>query len=75
MRMDESDKRHVGEAIRQLAGVHRIKPTTDMQAGYWAGLKDMSREDFDRALAHIQRHSEWMPKPASFRAALKQGWL
>lgn len=73
--MEDDDKKHVGEAIRQLCGVHRIKPTTDMQAGFWLALKDMSRADFDRSLAHIRKYSKWPPVPAHFWAALKQGWL
>jgi len=73
--MTEDDKKHVGEALRQLSAVHRVKYGSDVFAGYWAGLKDLSREEFDRALAHIQKHADWMPKPSTFRAALKHGWL
>jgi hypothetical protein len=73
--MDESDKKYVGEQIRQLCGVHRVKPDTDLQAGYWVALKDMTRAQFDAALAHVQKHALWMPKPAEFRAALRRGWM
>jgi len=73
--MTEDDKTHVGKALRELCAVHRVAYNTNVFNGYWSGLQDLSRAEFDRALAHIQRHSEWMPKPASFRAALRQGWM
>lgn len=73
--MDDSDKKYVGEQIRQLCGVHRVKPDTDLQAGYWVALRDLTRQQFDAALAHVQKYALWMPKPAEFRQALKKGWL
>ncbi len=75
LRMDESDKKHVGEALRRICAVHRVKYGTDVFAGMWAGLQDMSRADFDRALAYVEKHSKWPPTPATFYAALKNGWL
>lgn len=71
----ESDKNYVGAALRELCSVHRVKFDTYLFNGYWEALKDMKREDFDRALAHVRRHAEWLPKPAGFRAALRQGWM
>jgi hypothetical protein len=73
--MDESDKQHVGEALRRIWAVHRAKYGTDVFNGMWAGLQGMSRADFDRALVHVERYSKWPPTPATFWAALKQGWL
>lgn len=73
--MDESDKKYVGEQIRQLCGVHRVKPDTDLQAGYWVALRGLTRSQFDTALAYVQKHAKWMPKPAEFREALRVGWL
>lgn len=73
--MEESDKQHVGQAIRRLCAVHKIKYGTDVFEGYWDGLRSMSRGDFDRALLDLQEHSEWMPRPAHFRASLRKGWL
>ncbi len=73
--MDDSDKKYVGEALRQLAAVHRVKYASDMFNGYWAGLKDLTLEQFNAALLDIQKNAMWMPKPAEFRQALKKGWL
>lgn len=73
--MEDSDKQYVGQAIRELCAVHKIKYGTDVFAGYWAGLKTMPRADFDQALAWLQENSEWMPRPAHFRSALRRGWL
>ncbi len=73
--MDDSDKKYVGEALRQLAAVHRVKYASDMFAGYWAGLKDLTLEQFNAALLDIQKNAMWMPKPSEFRASLRKGWL
>jgi len=73
--MDESDKKHVGLALRELCAVHRVKYGSDMFNGYWVGLRDLSRQEFDRAVSDLQKHAVWMPKPSEFRAALRKGWL
>jgi hypothetical protein len=75
MTMEESDQNHVGAALRELCAVHRVKYGSDMFKGYWAALRDLSKSDFDSALADLQKHAMWMPKPAEFRAALRKGWL
>jgi hypothetical protein len=72
--MDASDEKYVGECLRTLAAVHRVKYASDMWKGYWAGLQSMPRADFDRALKYLQEHAMWMPKPAEFRSAAKRGW-
>lgn len=73
--MEECDEVHVGQALRQLCAVHRVKYGSDMFKGYWAGLKSLTKAEFDAALADLQENAMWMPKPAEFRAALKKGWL
>jgi hypothetical protein len=73
--MNDNDQRRFGEALRELAAVHRIKYSPDMFRGYWAALKDITLEDFEVALADLQKYSPWMPKPSEFRAALRKGWL
>jgi hypothetical protein len=73
--MEDCDQVHVGTALRELAAVHRVKYGSDMFKGYWVALRDLSRAEFDAALADIQKNAMWMPKPAEFRAALRKGWL
>lgn len=75
MGMNESDEKHVGECLRQLCATHRVKYTSDLWKGYWAGLRTMKRMDFDAALQYLQEHALWLPKPAEFRAVAKRGWI
>lgn len=73
--MEECDEVHVGAALRELCAVHRVKYSSDMFKGYWAGLKSLTKAEFDAALDDLQENAMWMPKPAEFRAALRKGWM
>jgi hypothetical protein len=73
--MEEADRKHVGEVLRELSAVHRVTYNALVEKAYWAALKDMSIADFDHAAAHLRKYSEWMPKPAHFWAEAKKGWM
>lgn len=73
--MQDSDRQHVGEIIREFCAVHRQPFNTIVAKAYWEALKDLSLTQFDAASSHLRKHSEWMPRPAHFRKALQVGWI
>jgi hypothetical protein len=70
----DNDLKYFGEQIFNLCAMHRVNYNTGLMQGYWNGLKDLSREDFDRALQYLYQESKFMPKPREFRDALRRGW-
>jgi hypothetical protein len=72
--MNESDRQHVGEVIREFAAVHRVTFNSLFAKGYWEHLKDMSLSDFDAAATKLSGTAIFMPKPAEFRKAVRIEW-
>lgn len=73
--MQESDRTHVGEVIRELSAVHRVKFDAIFAKAYWVALQDMSLADFDAAAEKLRKCSRFMPKPSEFYDAARIQWL
>jgi hypothetical protein len=72
--MDESDRKHFGETLRAMCGIHRIKFDKALVDGYWGALRTMSRAQFDAAVESLNKTEEWMPKPTRFWQHSRRGW-
>ena len=73
--MTDDDKPHFGHCLTHFGVVHQKPVSKDMLRAYWADLKEMSRMEFDTAVAHLKRVAQWMPKPAEFWASRRAGWM
>jgi ABC-type taurine transport system substrate-binding protein len=73
--MVDTDKPDFAKALQHFGTVHHVTVSKDFAREYWEALKVLSRPDFDVAVEYLKRHSQWMPKPASFFAASKRGWM
>lgn len=74
--MNDQDKSNFVTQLEHFCVVHKQGKLTDaLRNEYWGILKDLSRSEFDTAVAYLKKHSQWFPKPAAFFAARRQGWM
>lgn len=70
------DTTRLAEVLKQWGTIHRQAITPNLVKAYRAALQGMGHEEFERAVAHLTKHAQWMPKPSEvWRAARAEGWL
>jgi hypothetical protein len=72
-----ADKDWFCEQLKNFALVAGRSFTSEQKQVYWDVLKELSREEFERAYNHLMKSWQWprMPYPSDFfKAAKNAGW-
>lgn len=72
--MVDADKAMFSSELLEHGVIHDKIVTKELRLAYWMSLKDMPASDFKRASEILKKTSKWLPRPAHFTAAAKQGW-